>query len=200
MIANSPTKNGLVQSSVFEQITRNSPNITLAFYWGLALLFAVASLRHADLNFWEKAGLFAVGLFLWTFLEYILHRFVFHVHRFLPFTKKIQDVLHGLHHQNPRDAARLLMAPLPGTILAVFIFFLLYLFAELNALVMMTGMLSGYLFYSHLHFRLHKKPNRLFFHKLRTHHLLHHNKFPDKAFGITSPLWDIIFRTMPPEA
>ncbi|MDZ7659917.1 sterol desaturase family protein [Fodinibius sp.] len=31
------------------------------------------------------------------------------------------------------------------------------------------------------------------------HHTLHHYKYPDKAFGVSTTLWDRVFGTMPPE-
>jgi sterol desaturase/sphingolipid hydroxylase (fatty acid hydroxylase superfamily) len=30
---------------------------------------------------------------------------------------------------------------------------------------------------------------------LRRHHLQHHFGVPHRKFGVTSPLWDVIFRT-----
>jgi sterol desaturase/sphingolipid hydroxylase (fatty acid hydroxylase superfamily) len=32
---------------------------------------------------------------------------------------------------------------------------------------------------------------------IRQHHMAHHFKTPEMRFGVSSPLWDIIFRTNP---
>jgi len=28
-------------------------------------------------------------------------------------------------------------------------------------------------------------------------HAIHHYKYPEKAFGVSSPLWDFVFGTLP---
>ena len=62
----------------------------------------------------------------------------------------------------------------------------------------MAGIITGYMVYSSIHYSIHTyKPIKgLKF--LWAHHLKHHNpKYEDRAFGVTSPFWDWVFRTMP---
>lgn len=58
----------------------------------------------------------------------------------------------------------------------------------------------GYAIYLFIHYVVHaRKPPKNFLKYLWTHHSLHHYVFEDRAFGVSSPLWDIIFKTMPPK-
>jgi hypothetical protein len=46
------------------------------------------------------------GLLLWTLIEYILHRFVFHSEQWLPDSRLVRYLhyaLHGIHHMLPND-------------------------------------------------------------------------------------------------
>jgi sterol desaturase/sphingolipid hydroxylase (fatty acid hydroxylase superfamily) len=58
------------------------------------------------------------------------------------------------------------------------------------------GFLHGYLTYDLLHYFIHRgrMPTRLGRY-LRHYHLVHHFKTPDRHFGVSSPLWDVVFRT-----
>jgi sterol desaturase/sphingolipid hydroxylase (fatty acid hydroxylase superfamily) len=58
------------------------------------------------------------------------------------------------------------------------------------------GFLHGYLAYDLLHYFIHRGrvPTR-FGRYLRQYHLVHHYKTPDRHFGVSSPLWDLVFRT-----
>lgn len=54
----------------------------------------------------KTTALFALGLFIWTLLEYVHHRFLFHVDRLLPDTPAfltLHFMIHGVHHYLPMD-------------------------------------------------------------------------------------------------
>lgn len=58
---------------------------------------------------------FAFGVFIWTILEYSMHRFLFHLDYYLPDTRwaiTLHFMLHGVHHYLPMDKLRLVMPPL----------------------------------------------------------------------------------------
>src|SRR5262245_48675371 len=57
------------------------------------------------------AGLFLVGVLCWTLLEYIIHRYVFHYEPKTNWGKKLHFIVHGVHHDYPNDASRLVMPP-----------------------------------------------------------------------------------------
>ena len=61
-----------------------------------------------------------------------------------------------------------------------------------------AGFLLGYLIYDmrHYHIHHHRSDNRLSL-ALRRYHYRHHFQQSDRGFGVTSPLWDRVFRTVP---
>jgi len=150
--------------------------------------------------------LFAAGIIIWTFLEYALHRFLFH----LPapdngpvWRKYTQFIAHGLHHKVPFDPGRLVMPPVPCLILVTIIWNVLRLVIPLDfAYGLLGGGLAGYMGYDMMHFYLHHgnpAPNSYLW-KLRQHHNRHHfESYKDekdiKGYGITNFFWDDVFGT-----
>lgn len=138
------------------------------------------------------------GLFIWTITEYILHRFVFH---FVPKSKwgqRLHFIFHGVHHDYPQDANRLVMPPSASIPLAIlfYLFFRLF-FSDLGHLLsFFTGFITGYLIYDMMHYAFHHfRINNKFFQKLKAQHMLHHYQDPHKGYGVSSLIWDDLFRT-----
>lgn len=146
---------------------------------------------------WASAGLFAGGLLAWTFVEYVLHRFVFHWAPPGKIGARIHFIFHGVHHDYPNDRLRLVMPPSVSIPLAV-IFFLFYntLMGAPTVYPFFAGFVTGYLFYDMMHYAMHhlnwKNP---LWQRLKQHHMLHHYQHPDKGFGVSNPLWDYVFNT-----
>jgi len=137
------------------------------------------------------------GVIVWTLAEYSLHRFIFHYQPRTAWGEKIHWMFHGVHHDYPSDPLRLVMVPSISIPLAS-LFYLLFHGLMGPALVsaFMPGFLIGYLFYDVTHYAVHHFPLKgKVFGKLREHHLRHHFKYPDKGYGVSSPLWDVIFRS-----
>jgi 4-hydroxysphinganine ceramide fatty acyl 2-hydroxylase len=191
------TQGILFKNPVIERLTKSNPWITVVFYTSLIALFFSLSFWFTSITLLQTLGFYLGGLFTWTLMEYILHRYVFHIDEYFPVLKRLPYMLHGVHHEHPRDHERLFMPPLPGAIIAFVLFLLWYLFLRQYAFAFMAGISNGYLFYSFIHYTVHIKP--AVFHKLWTHHAKHHYIYSDKAFGVSSPLWDIVFGTMPPK-
>lgn len=138
----------------------------------------------------------ALGAFAWTLLEYLLHRFV-HTLAQMPVIGMVIGRLHLKHHQNPADEAKV-TTPVYGSLpIAVVCLGLLRLAGASweTSLTVMTGILSGYLFYEAVHFRIHSSATRgRVVALLRVAHIIHHRD-QLRHFGVTTPLWDWIFRT-----
>ena len=61
-----------------------------------------------------------------------------------------------------------------------------------------AGMVAGYLWYDLTHYYLHHAaPTTAGGKWLRRYHLVHHFQTPDRRYGITTPLWDLVFGTYP---
>lgn len=199
MSTNTTTQGQLFKNRFLERLTKSNPNITIIFYSFMIAFYFFMSYTYTRLNLYETAGLYIAGIFSWTLMEYILHRFVFHIDEYLPFMKRFHYIVHGIHHEHPRDHERLFMPPVPGTIISFFMFLFWYLFLGFNAFAFMAGISNGYLLYSYIHYTIHTKPSTPLLHKLWSHHAKHHYKHPDKAYGVSSPFWDMVFGTMPPK-
>ena len=150
-----------------------------------------------NLSFYVVIPLWTLGVLLWTLLEYTMHRFVFHYHPKSDLGKRMVFLLHGVHHDYPRDATRLVMPLLVSVPLAFFFYFLFYsLFAPYHE-ALFAGLVSGYLAYDFLHFAFHHFAMKgRFANYLKVCHLKHHYTDPDSGFGVSSPLWDFVFRTV----
>jgi sterol desaturase/sphingolipid hydroxylase (fatty acid hydroxylase superfamily) len=143
-------------------------------------------------------GVVLAGLLAWTLLEYVLHRFWFHLPPEQTFDSKLKAfMLHGYHHEFPNDRMRLvapliLSAPL-GVIIAT-----LYLFAcgRYYGTLAFAGTVLGYLAYDWVHYYTHHfRPTTRLGKFLRRYHMEHHYKDSTSHFGISSPLWDWVFGT-----
>ena len=60
-----------------------------------------------------------------------------------------------------------------------------------------TGFVMGYIVYITIHWMVHKKKAPEKYNWWWTHHNIHHFQQHDRAFGVSTPIWDFIFRTMP---
>lgn len=189
----------LFKSGFMEGMTRVSPTVALVTYIPIALAFVVV-------NFWqgyvphvgEATLLFLGGMLSWTLFEYVVHRFVFHYITESRVIKTFHYYAHGIHHEFPRDHGRLFMPPAIALTVAAVVFGFFYLIMGVRAFMFFPGFVIAYLLYAFLHYSIHRyrPPRGLKF--LWRHHLQHHYRCPKRAFGVSSPFWDFIFRTMPP--
>ncbi|KAM6250755.1 fatty acid 2-hydroxylase isoform X3 [Aptenodytes patagonicus] len=121
--------------------------------------------------------IFLLGMFLWSLLEYLIHRFVFHMKPPASnyYLITLHFLLHGQHHK--------LLLP------------------EVLGLSVFVGGLCGYVIYDMMHYYLHygspKKGTYLY--GLKAYHVKHHFEHQKSGFGISTRFWDHPFRTLIPE-
>ncbi|EKX51199.1 hypothetical protein GUITHDRAFT_151008 [Guillardia theta CCMP2712] len=151
------------------------------------------------------AGLiFLGGLFTWTLIEYVLHRFLFHLDEWVQFNYwaiTLHFLIHGVHHLLPMDPMRLVFPPILTFILLLGFYNLFRVFLDTPEAVSFTaGGLLGYVGYDLTHYYLHHSgtPFLSHFSSMKSYHLAHHYKNPLLGYGITSKLWDYVFDTMLP--
>lgn len=143
----------------------------------------------------------AIGIFLWTIAEYLIHRYIFHGHPTAEWAKKIHYTFHGIHHDYPQDSMRLVMPPPVSIPLCIlFYFFFKWILMPLGFYnlhhAMFSGFVAAYLFYDMMHYYSHHGTSKnKYFNMIKEHHMKHHYKEPDAGFGFTSKLWDKIFKT-----
>ncbi|XP_027330496.1 dihydroceramide fatty acyl 2-hydroxylase FAH1-like isoform X1 [Abrus precatorius] len=146
------------------------------------------------------ALLVVLGIFIWTLLEYTLHRFLFHIKTKTYWGNTMHYLLHGCHHKHPMDGLRLVFPPAATAILLMPFWNLVKLLSTPStAPALFGGGLLGYVMYDCTHYYLHHgQPKTEVPRHLKKYHLNHHFRIQDKGFGITSSLWDKIFGTLPP--
>lgn len=143
-------------------------------------------------------GLVLAGLLAWTLAEYVLHRYLFHYVGPRPWQRRLHFVLHGVHHDFPSDADRLVM-PLGASIPigATFYAAMLGLLGPFVAEAVFVGFALGYLAYDGTHYAIHhfRMSSRLG-KWIKRHHMVHHHTGIEARWGVSTPLWDWILGTM----
>jgi sterol desaturase/sphingolipid hydroxylase (fatty acid hydroxylase superfamily) len=163
----------------------------------LAGLIFYASAGRA--NWWIEFSLsFVGGLVAWMFIEYVMHRALFHRPEKRGHWWSFMPWAHHTHHDYPRDI-RLILAPVwfsfPISILVLLLLRLLLGNWQI-AVFVLSGIWSGYLWYEFVHYSAHcRQPRTRLMRFLKTYHLLHHHTSESIWFGVTSPFIDQIFGT-----
>ncbi len=112
--------------------------------------------------------------------------------------KNFQYKFHGVHHDYPKDKDRLAMPPIVSVTISTILLFLFKLVIGDQVFAFLPGFLFGYAGYLFIHYLVHAyRPPKNFLKIFWVHHGIHHYRQGHKAFGVTSPLWDFVFRTMP---
>jgi sterol desaturase/sphingolipid hydroxylase (fatty acid hydroxylase superfamily) len=187
----------LFKNQYLEYLTKTNPLVIWSLYLPILFLFPNYAVKHF---YWGASKVFfvySVGFIFWTLIEYSLHRFVFHHHPKTKFGEKINYIIHGNHHEYPRDKERLFMPPLPSIIISSSFFSLFYFVMNKNAFVFFPGFMFGYLIYGSMHYAIHAfNPPFKWMKSLWRNHHLHHYKHAELGFGVSSTLWDHVFGTM----
>jgi sterol desaturase/sphingolipid hydroxylase (fatty acid hydroxylase superfamily) len=127
-----------------------------------------------------------------------MHRFLFHFKRENRLINAFHYAMHGHHHKNPSDKNHMFMPPAPAFIFIMLFFGLFYLLMGNFTFYFLPGFEIGYLIYSLIHYSVHNHvASKGFMKYLWIHHAKHHYQTPEKAFGVSSTLWDFVFNTMP---
>jgi sterol desaturase/sphingolipid hydroxylase (fatty acid hydroxylase superfamily) len=189
----------MFENPILEWGSRVHPIVPPLLYLPVIGYLLIRAVGHEHLSGAAVAGVFALGVVAWSLTEYLLHRFVFHLEPDSRWGRRLHFIIHGVHHDFPHDPMRLVMPPSVSIPLAIGFWFLFR--AVLGpewALPAFAGFLLGYLVYdmSHYHMHHHRSKNRLSL-AVRRYHYRHHFQQSDRGYGVTTPLWDRIFRTSP---
>ncbi len=205
-VSNSEETTRLFKSDFLEFFSHISP-VTITIIWlPVAVFFLVRAILNtiAGSPVWILPAGLALGLLVWSFAEYNLHRFLFHYPPKGAAQERIVYLFHGVHHAYPQDKTRLVMPPVVSIPLALlfYFFFQLLIVRLMNAPLwfnpIFAGFIFGYLIYDLTHYATHHFPMRSGYLKfIKRYHMQHHYKTPDKRFGVSSPLWDYVYKTYP---
>lgn len=188
----------LYDNPVLEALTRVHPAVPISI-WGPVALGLIYLGYHLDLGIGWTAGLAGAGLFSWTFFEYVLHRWIFHWEPSSPKLRELFYPMHQLHH-DVQEWDRLLAPPMMAVPLWMGFMGLFYwALGTPTVFPFFGGFTIGYLCYDYIHFYTHfVRPRSRIGKALRRRHLQHHFACEDRWYGVSSPLWDFVFRTHVP--
>lgn len=188
----------LFQNPLLERLTRTHIAVPLVIFGGIATGLIIYGLNQGFITPITAPLLFVAGLLVFTLVEYIMHRYLFHLHPKTEKQEKFAYTVHGVHHDYPKDKDRLAMPPPLSLLIATLFFFFFKLIMGNMVYGFLPGFVMGYAAYLWVHFMVHAfKPPKNFFKILWVHHGIHHYKDPENAFGVSSPFWDYVFGTMP---
>jgi sterol desaturase/sphingolipid hydroxylase (fatty acid hydroxylase superfamily) len=187
----------LFNNRFLEALTRTNFLFPVIMYMVLSVALSAFALlsgnRFIDLLFY-----FPVGLLIFSLVEYLIHRFLFHFEAKSEKMEELKYKIHGVHHAFPRDKDRLAMPPVISVCLALLFYGIFRLLLAEKVFLFFPGFLAGYSIYLIIHYSVHRfRPPKNFLRILWSHHALHHYKSEDTAFAVSMPLWDYIFRTLP---
>ena len=188
----------MFKNPVLEKLSRTHISIPIVMFilvGGYALYYGITT---SPVSFITGALLVIAGFFSFTLVEYLMHRYLYHM---LPTNKikdKVQYTIHGVHHDYPKDKDRLALPPFITGLYALILYLVFTFLMGDYALYFLPGFLIGYALYLGVHYMVHAyQPPKNFLKVLWVNHAIHHYKDPDVAFGVSVPIWDYIFGTAP---
>lgn len=199
-VSNDSGPSNLFENEWLNRLTRTHTAIPVTLFF----LYAAGLLYYAkiatDLSNLTIVALFFIGIFVFTFVEYAMHRWLYHPpedasEEYMDFTY----TLHGHHHAYPKDKQRLAMPPLLAIGIGTGLLLLFKLILDQYTFAFLAGFMVGYAMYLLVHYAVHmyKMPNN-FLKALWINHSIHHYADDDEVlYGVSSPLWDYIFGTVP---
>lgn len=200
MTAHKPSAHSgrIFKSDLLEALTRTHIAIPLTLFWTAGAASLWYSIARLDIGWGITLLLFVGGTIFFTLLEYLMHRYLYHIPATTPWRERFRYVVHGVHHDHPRDKRRLAQPPITSVLLAIILLSLFRLIMGDFGFAFCGGVLFGYSSYLAIHYATHMlKPPKNFLGILWKNHNLHHYVNDEGAFGVSSPLWDHVFGTMP---
>jgi sterol desaturase/sphingolipid hydroxylase (fatty acid hydroxylase superfamily) len=187
----------LFKNPVLEKLSRTHISVPLIIFFSFAVVLLYWNTLNTSLNVFQTIGMFFLGMVSFSWVEYNVHRHVFHMATYTKLRTKIQYIAHGVHHEFPKDKDRLAMPPLLSVTIATILLLLFRLILGDFVFSFLPGFLVGYAAYLSVHYIVHAyQPPKNFFKVLWVNHGMHHYKNGDIIFGVSSPLWDYIYGTM----
>lgn len=186
------------ENPFLEAMTRTHIAFPLTIFYGTGIVALYAALVWYNQGVLASVSLFVVGAFFFTLVEYLVHRYFYHMEPSTPRKKRLQYMFHGIHHDHPRDKKRLALPPLMSALVAGMFVGIFRLIMGEAGFAFGGGFMTGYATYLLTHYAIHVyAPPKNFLGSIWKHHNLHHFVGDTGAFGVSSPLWDHVFGTMP---
>jgi 4-hydroxysphinganine ceramide fatty acyl 2-hydroxylase len=188
----------MFSNPILERISRTHIMVPITLFFAISSVSFYYALMTTSIGLSVGLLITLLGLFAFTFVEYMMHKHFFHMEPDTPLKDKLQYSMHGVHHDYPKDKDRLAMPPFVSAAYAAIFYLVFNLIMGDYALYFLPGFLLGYSAYLGVHYIVHAyNPPKNFLKVLWVNHAIHHYKDPDSSFGVSSPLWDYLLGTMP---
>ena len=112
----------MFKNPVLEYLSHIHPVTPVVIY--TPIIAYITYLAFTTSDWYVALGVIAGGFVTWSFIEYAMHRWVFHYHPKTEIGKKVHFMVHGVHHDYPRDSTRLVMPLLVSVPLATLFWFI----------------------------------------------------------------------------
>jgi 4-hydroxysphinganine ceramide fatty acyl 2-hydroxylase len=177
---------------LLDRVTSSHLNYRAAYVLDLVVPLALAWLGWGTgLGAGAAILSFLVGAFAFSFIEYAIHRWLFHT------PPSFMSTVHARHHDDPHDATAL--PCITSTVMSLAFWAPLQPVAGTGVTAfVISGIMAGYFWYSVLHhLEHHVRINAVPWRWLQRRWAMHsvHHKLPDKNFGVTTSLWDRLLGT-----
>ena len=160
----------------------------VANYTMVVMFVALAFFPQRTLSWIQLLATALLGLMVWTFAEYVFHRWLYHKNSTL-IAKG-----HGMHHDAPEA---LLGMPwyVNVVVLSALVWALSFWIGLASSGLFVGSFWLGHVWYTWMHHAMHHFDwNVTWFRKLKNHHKIHH-KIPDRNLGVVTIFWDLFCRT-----
>ena len=175
-------------------------------HWWVPLVFwipAVAAMLWYAASVWPLYKLLPLYLGMavagWPFLEYFLHRVVYHMDTSSYWGNTAHFLFHGVHHLTPMDKTRLVAPPVLAIFIASPLLAIVYALSPSMAFcwTLTAGLFSGYLVYDEIHYWIHHGTLPwAWLRRLKAHHMAHHYAHPNENYGVSNQWTDVLFGSL----
>jgi sterol desaturase/sphingolipid hydroxylase (fatty acid hydroxylase superfamily) len=189
----------MFENKVLNRLTQTHIATPIVIFFVYAIGLLVYTEVRTDIPPLTVLLMFLAGTLVFTFMEYAVHRWLYHPPAWASEGyKRATYKMHGMHHDYPKDKKRLAMPPVVAVLLATSLLFLFEMILGQYAFSFLAGFVVGYALYLVVHYVVHMyAPPRNFLRALWVNHSIHHYSENDILFGVSQPLWDYVFGTLP---
>ncbi|MEP7256913.1 MAG: sterol desaturase family protein [Flavitalea sp.] len=196
-ISNSSDSIRMFSNNLLESLSKVHFSVPLFIYLPVIGYFSFKAFNNG-ISLLLFSGWLLAGIAVWTITEYFLHRYIFHFEPGSVWGRRLHFIFHGVHHDYPKDAKRLVMPPSASIPLATGFYFLFALFlkTKIYLFAFFPGFLVGYLVYDMMHYAMHHYNFKSeLMKKVKKHHMLHHYNDSTRGYGVSTAIWDVILRS-----
>jgi sterol desaturase/sphingolipid hydroxylase (fatty acid hydroxylase superfamily) len=197
MLKETPESPRMFESDLVDFFSRTHPAVVPILFVPASLYLTWYSVARAGVGIFATLLLVAAGIATWSLMESWLHRTFFHWIPKLPWGERLHFLVHGVHHNWPKDKYRLVMPPAVSiTVFWIFMVTDTMLLGWTYNWAFQAGLTVGYMTYDLTHYYIHHfNPKSRYGLALKKHHMLHHFKDSTRRFGVSSRFWDSVFGT-----